>query len=69
MLFKVTGTAIHHTTDSVCCTVDVPYTLPEFFVQADNIGQATDKAKAVVCPMADELEYEAVSVELHVVEA
>ncbi len=59
-MYLITGSLIHHTTDNNCCTADVPYVIPAFFVEADNEEDALVKAKAIVCPMR--LEYEAVTV-------
>lgn len=72
--YAVSGTVIHHTNDKDCVSCDVPYQIPTFYLNADVQGITDEKhaekiAREIVCPMAEELQYEGVTVNLTVVKA
>lgn len=63
-LWEVCASATHHTTDKDCLSCDVVYDLPVFAVFATDFEDAKRQAREIICPMADSLQYEAVTVTL-----
>lgn len=64
MHYRITGSLLHHTNDKFCVSVDVQYNIPEFIVEASSESDALEIAMKIVCPMADEMEYESISCSL-----
>lgn len=60
--WQVSAVLTHHTTDRDCCSCDVSYHPPVFAVYATTEEEAKEEALRVVCPVTDDLQYEAVSV-------
>lgn len=71
-MYAVNGTLIHHTNDKCCVSCAVTKQIPTFYLNADVQGIVDEKhaeqiAREIVCPIADDLQYEAVTVNLTVV--
>jgi len=66
-LYRITANIVHHTTDKHGVSADVPKQVPTFLLDGDYLGivdvaHAERIAKEVVCPVADDLQYESVTV-------
>ena len=71
-MYAVSGTLVYHTNDKYCVSCDVTKQIPTFYLNADVQGIVDEKhaeqiAREIVCPIADDLQYEAVTVNLTVV--
>ena len=67
MLFRITGTIIHHTTDDNCIAVDKTETIPPFFINGLEYNISTEQeveniAKKIICPI--ELQHESVTIDV-----
>lgn len=58
MLYRVVAELVHHTTDKYCCSTDVKFPLPAFYVKASSREEAMQIAKVVTNAAEDSLEYE-----------
>lgn len=61
------ATIVHHTKDAHCRSVDHTIQVPTFLLLVDQLGivdeaHAEKIARNVVCPAADDFEYESVTV-------
>jgi hypothetical protein len=66
-LYGINATATHHTTDKDCVSATVTYQIPTFYLNADVQGivdeqHAAKIARDIICPMADALQYESVTI-------
>lgn len=64
-LYRVTATAVHHTTDRLGVSCDLTRQVPSFLLDADVLGIVSEEhaekiAKSIICPF--DLEYESVTV-------
>jgi hypothetical protein len=71
MIYRVTATIVHHTTDLLGVSIDITKQIPSFLLDSDTQGivdveHAKKIAEKIICPV--DLQYESVTVSIDVVD-
>ncbi len=66
LLYQIDARIVHHTSNRECVSVDIPQTLPTFYLTKSGVidrEHAERIAKGIILPV--ELDYESVTVTVH----